>query len=106
MMDAIAKWRSRLKNNNSLEDVRRVALHILDRFNELAQAQRNPLSGYDVFVPGYDGKWLSIAEGSKDYCVGYVDAVGCRYGSKIFVVAGTMIVWPEDRWGDVLEDTP
>lgn len=45
-----------------------------------------------------------LATGCLQYCIGYSEGYDCNprsYGVKA-VVCGQMVVWPEDRWGDIL----
>lgn len=43
------------------------------------------------------------AQGSRDYCIGYAEGAAERQDGDFVVCVGSVIVWPDDRWGAVVE---
>lgn len=77
------------------------AEYLIQTIADLTQTGRS-LDNYCVLSSQYDGcDWFTIAQGTKEYCIGYADA----RNDRSIVACGTFICWPEDQYGDAVEGT-
>ena len=82
-----------------------IARHYLN-FAKVVCDQSSGSDNYDVIsdsnwpqtdVPDYN----VITTGTKEYCIGFID--GSVALSDAFVVCGGMLVYPESRWGEIVD---
>lgn len=73
-----------------------IANHLLDTIIVLTQ-EKTQLDNY-VLHAFSEGKWIEVAIGTKEYCLGRAEEA--RYRCCITVRDSGFIVWPEEEWGE------
>jgi hypothetical protein len=88
-----------IRDQKDIEKLREIALDLFTLARTLDGNRRGP-NNYKVVVITGLGRLVTAAQGTKEYCQGYCD----REGENAVVVCRNMIVYPEDRWGEYLDD--
>ena len=57
------------------------------------------LNNYSVISTHHSCKFFAVGHGTKEYCVGYCKGTSGQY----FVVCGKFVVWPEERYGELVD---
>ena len=105
-METVEEFKSRMAilRSTDVEELRSFALDFLGTCRIITHAPHGN-DTYSACMFGDDNKWHKGESGTKDFCVGF--ATGKMDFSdppcKWIVTCGVMIVWPEEMFGEIIQ---
>jgi hypothetical protein len=90
----------RMKNEFDVDGLHFLAFHFCKSFYGITKAAGSDGGGYSVLkkCDGNNIHYRREIDGPRDYCFGYAAAL-----PNAIVVCHETIVWPEDRWGEIID---